>query len=307
MIILSGSSNQPLAKKIAASLSSPLADIDISKFPNGEKRVWVKSILHGKQAIIVQSFSHPVDEHIIELALIADACKHLGASQIIAVIPWLGYSPQDKEFRKGEPISIEVIARIIEAMGVHKLLTVDIHSPESMHYFRIPAYQINSLSLYQDHFTRQDLTDYAIVALDKGALHNSRQLSTVLNLPLVTFSKTRHRRSGAVVLKHKTGAVKGKNLISLDDFVSTGSTRIAASHILKDMGANRYIDCITHALLAADSPQKIQHSPIDTLIATDTYPIPQSKHFPKLKVISIAPYLADAIKKIVDGHTIRSI
>jgi len=282
-------------------LGADLAEIDISKFPNGEKRIWIKSSLQNKTAIILQSFSEPVDEHIIELALISDACKHLGASTRLAVIPWMGYSPQDKEFRKGEPISIHVIAKLIEAIAVDQVVTIDIHSRDSLQYFKIPITEISALPVFTQHFRTLDLTDHAVAALDKGAYQDSKLLAEKLDLPLIVFDKHRDRATGEVELKHVSGDVTHKHIITIDDFVSTGSTRITASHILKSMGAVSYTDCITHALLAADASQRLQASDIDSIIATDTYLVPDTKLFPKLQIVSVAHHLSQTIKSLIDA------
>lgn len=298
MILISGSSNPALTKEISALSGAEIADVEISKFPNGEKRVWIKDDLEGKHVAIVQSFSEPVDEHIIELCLLSDAARHLNASKITAVIPWLGYSPQDKSFRKGEPVSVHVIAKIIESIGIENIVTVDIHSDESLEHFHIPVTHTSALSLFIEYFKEKNLTDYSVVSVDKGALETSTKMSQVLNLPLIVFDKTRDRATGEIALIHKSGQVEGKHIIAIDDFVSTGSTRISACEILKNMGALSYTDCITHALLAADSPQKLQNSSIDQIITTNTYHIPETKKFEKLNTISIAPVLSEALIKI---------
>ena len=168
MRLISGSSNIPLAQSLASLLGTELVDVYISKFPNGEKRVWIKEELDGETVAIVQSFSEPVDEHIVELALISDAAHHIGAKKIVAIVPWLGYSPQDKSFRPGEPVSIQVIAKIIKATSVDHLITVDIHSQDSLRFFDMPVSELSALSIYVNHFKNQDLTDHVVVSLDKG-------------------------------------------------------------------------------------------------------------------------------------------
>ena len=297
MILISGSSNKTLARATAKLLDLDLGSVDVSKFPNGEKRVWIRQDLTGQDVTIIQSFSEPVDEHIIELALLSDAAHHLGSGSITALVPWLGYSPQDKSFRPGEPVSVHVVAKIIEAVGINRFTTVDIHSSSSLDHFHIPVTHLTALPLFTDYFRTKDLKNYSIVAVDKGALNVSKSMAAALKLPLIVFNKTRDLATGAVALTHKSGAVKGQHIIAIDDFVSTGSTRITASRILKSLGALSYTDCITHALLAGDSPQQLQASSIDQIITTDTYSIPQSKRFPKLTVLSAAPLLADSIRQ----------
>ena len=294
-MILSGSSHPELAISLSKLLKQPLADVDISKFPNGEKRVWVKTSLKKATVGIVQSFSDPVDEHIIEFCLLADAAKHLGAQKIIGIIPWLGYSPQDKLFRPGEPISIHVIARMLETVGVNHLVIADIHSTESLEHFSIPVTEVSAVSIFINYFQKRSLKNHVAVALDKGATPRATEFAQALNLPLVQFEKFRDRATGAITFKSQTGDMAGKHAVSFDDFVSTGSTRIVASEILKQQGALTYTDCITHALLAGDSVVKLKASSIDHLLTTDSYPIPPQKRFSKLEILPIAPLLAKAV------------
>jgi ribose-phosphate pyrophosphokinase len=295
MDLLSGSSHQQLAQDIATRIGANLLPVEISKFPNGEKRIWVKGQLSSKTVAVIQSFSDPVDEHIIEFALMTDAVKHLGAETIIGVIPWLGYSPQDKEFRKGEPVSVHVIARILQATGLTHFITVDIHSHASLAHFHIPAEELSAEELFISELKKRDLGNHTVISVDKGSMERSRNFAAKLNLPLVVLDKTRDRNTGEVQLTYVSGEVAGKTGIAIDDFVSTGSTRIAAAGMLKSMGLTKYIDCITHALLTGDTPQRLQASLVDEIIVTDTYPIPESKKFPKLTILSIAPVISKAL------------
>jgi ribose-phosphate pyrophosphokinase len=298
MIVIPGSSNPQLAEAIAARLQVKLGRVAIGKFPNGEKRIWIRSPLSGETVIIVQSFSQPVDEHIIELCLLTNAASLLKASRIIALVPWLGYSPQDQPFRVGEPVSIQVIAKIIAAVSVDHLITLDIHSKKALDFFTIPHLEVSARPLFVDYLRSLDLANAVIVAVDQGSRARASHIASDLNLPLCLFEKTRDRHTGAISLRHVSGEVKGKVAISFDDFVSTGATRIAASLILKRLGATKFIDCITHAVLAGDSAAKLEASSIDSVITTDSYPIPPHKRFPKLTVVSSADLLAAAIDKL---------
>lgn len=298
-VILSGTAHPQLARQLAQLLKLKVGNVEISYFPNGEKRIWVKEKLFGKTVVIVQPFSAPVDEHIVEFCLLLDAAHHLKAGKVLGVVPWLGYSPQDKLFRSGEPISVHVVAKMIESLNLDHLVIADIHSADSLQHFTVPITQVSAGKLYIDHFRQKNLTNHIAVALDKGATPRAREFANALKLPLIQFEKSRDRETGVVTFKSFKDGVKGKHIISFDDFVSTGTTRIQASRILKQKGALSYTDCITHALLAGDSPQKLQRSSIDHLYTTDSYPIPKGKRFPKLTVLPIAPLLAEAIKPLL--------
>lgn len=298
-VIVSGNAHPKLARELAQILKLKVADVDISYFPNGEKRIWVKESLEGKIVIIFQPFSAPVDEHIVEFCLLLDSAHHLKAKKVIGCIPWLGYSPQDKLFREGEPVSVHVVAKMIEALNIDHLVIADIHSADSLKHFTVPVTQVSAAELYINHFRKLNLKNHIAVALDKGATARAREFAKALKLPLVQFEKSRDRKTGVVTFKSFKDGVKGKEVISFDDFVSTGTTRIQASTILKKKGALSYTDCITHALLAGDAPKNLQGSSIDQLFTTDSYPIPKEKRFPKLTILSIAPLLAEAIKPLL--------
>ncbi|MBI2009788.1 MAG: ribose-phosphate pyrophosphokinase [Candidatus Chisholmbacteria bacterium] len=298
-VVLSGSAHPKLARELAELLHLKVAATDISYFPNGEKRIWVKDKLAGKVVVIVQPFSAPVDEHIVEFCLLLDAAHHLKAQQVVGVVPWLGYSPQDKLFREGEPISVHVVAKMIESLNLNHLVVADIHSADSLKHFTVPVTQVSAAELYINHFKKLNLKNHLAVALDKGATKRAHEFARALKLPLVQFEKSRDRKTGAVTFKSLKDGVRGKHVISFDDFVSTGTTRIQASSILKQKGALSYTDCITHALLAGQAPKKLQASSIDRLYTTDSYPIPKAKLFPKLTILHIAPLLAKAIKPLI--------
>lgn len=296
MIIVTGSSNPNLAHQLAKLLASKEAQVEISKFPNGEKRVWINSDVKNHTVVVIQSFSEPVDEHIMEMCLLVDALTHMGASKIIGLVPWLGYSPQDKSFRPGEPVSIQAVARILEAVGLDELITVDIHSLESLGFFTIPTKHESALKLFESYLKQTDLANSTVVALDKGSLHRAEQLSSLLDLPLCVFSKQRDRASGQIQMSHVSGQVAGLKGISFDDFVSTGSTQIEAASQLKDLGLTHYTACVTHAVFAgSDTSSKLAVSQIDQIITTNSYYIPKPKRFDKLKILSIAPLLAESL------------
>lgn len=294
MIVIAGTSNPKLAQKVSQLSQSQLAQIQISKFPNGEKRILVETSIKNETVVIIQSFSKPVDENIIEFCLIADAASQAGAKRIVGVVPWLGYSPQDKVFRQGEPVSLHVMAKIIKTCGVTDLVTVDIHSRESLKYFDIPTVEITALPLFVSFLKQRDLSDSVVVSIDEGSRHRSNELAKMLDLPLCSFNKTRDRHTGEVQFEHVSGEVEGKKAISFDDFISTGSTQIGACAQLKDMGLKEYTACVTHAVFAgSDTSHKLHESQIDQIITTDTYPVPAHSDFLKLKTLSCVQLLSD--------------
>lgn len=287
MIILAGSSVPKLAQQICQDTSSQWGLVQIGKFPNGEKRIYIETELVGETVVIVQSFTKPVDEHVVELCLLADAAAQAGAKRIIAVVPWLGYSPQDKLFRPGEPVSLHVVAKMIQASGVTDIVTMDLHSGQAFNFFSIQTQELSALPLFTKYLRQRDLSDYVVISIDEGSRRRSMHLSDELGLELCTFNKKRDLVTGQVELVHVSGEVSGRRAVSFDDFISTGSTQIGACSQLKSMGLLEYTACVTHAVFAgSDTSQKLHDSSIDQIITTDTYPVPSHSDFLKLKVIT---------------------
>jgi len=294
-MILSGSAHPKLASDLAKKLNTSFAKVEISMFPNGEKRLRVKENLTNKTVIIVQPFSQPVDEHIIEFCLLQDAAYHLKAKKIIGVIPWFGYSPQDKLFRSGEPISAHVVARLIASSQLDKIFLVDIHSQSSLKHFNVPVTHLSALDLFVDYFKKSKLQNHLAVALDKGSHQRTVEFAQKLNIPFIKLKKTRDKSTGKVSFADIRHKIRGKNIISYDDFISTGSTQIKANDLLKKNKAKSYISCVTHCLMAKGAAAKLKNSSIDQIITTDSYPITKNKRFSKLKILSLSSLIAKAL------------
>lgn len=287
MQIFSGSSNLALAKNIVKKLNSTLGQIEISKFPNKEARIWIKTKVTKKVAL-VQSFSGNPDEMIIEFCLIMDALKRAGATQITAIIPWMGYCIQDKIFRKGEPLSSRVVANIINSTNPSKIITFDLHNEAIQGYFKTPLTHLSANSLLIKAVKKEELD--CVVAPDVGALKETTKTAQALNLPIVVLNKKRDLNTGEVEIVNIAGDVKGKNALIMDDFISTGSTLIQTSKYLKSQKVNKIVVAITHHLFVPGVNCKLAKSSIDKLYITDTIAMPTSEKVPKLNlnIVSIA-------------------
>ncbi|MBU0976394.1 MAG: ribose-phosphate pyrophosphokinase [Patescibacteria group bacterium] len=295
-ILISGSSNRPLAGKVAKGLGEKLGSIELEEFPNGELRVRILEEVKGKIVFILQSAIFPAERHILEMALIADAVKRSGAKKIVAIITWFGYSAQDKIFREGEPLSSEVVIKMLESTSIDEFATIDIHSPLVLKMFSKKVYNLSAATVFIDHFNGKLSRDWVAVALDRGAVERSEEFAKALSLPLVKFDKTRDRRSGEVTFHKLTGEVRGKNVISFDDFVSTGGTRLRGSKFLKDEGARRYYDCVTHLIVPATT-KKLEKSSIDKMFITDSILLDKKWKYRGLKILSVAPIISEFIGK----------
>ncbi|MBN1331495.1 ribose-phosphate pyrophosphokinase [Candidatus Dojkabacteria bacterium] len=294
-MIISGSSNNSLAKSISKYSKIPIGKTKVENFPNKEIRILIKEDLKEKNVFLVQATNGRVNSYIIELALLADAAKRCGAKKIIAIIPWLGYSPQDKVFRKGEPLSSKVIVKMLESTQIDKFILIDVHSKLVLKMFTKPVVHLSAMPVFVEHFKgKLEKTSWVSVALDKGARERAKLFSKELGLPLVQFDKERDLKTGEVKFKKLEGNVKGKNVISFDDFVSTGGTRIQASKLLKQQGAKKYIDCVTH-LIVPETTRKFPASKIDEIYITNTIHLDTKFKTKKLHVLDIGKLIARGI------------
>jgi len=296
MIVLSGSSNPKLAASLAEKLNCRLGQIELSRFPNSEARVWVKDKLFDQTAVVVQSFSRPTDRHIIEFCLICDAVNRLGAKKIIGVVPWLGYSKQDKVFRQGEPLSIKVIAQLIQCSPFKKLITLDLHKRAIIGFFDKTVIELSAQPLFSDIFSKLiKNNEFMVVAADKGSSKASTIMAKNLKLPVLYINKERDSTSGKISMKAINGKLKGKKVIIVEDLISTGSTLIKAAELLRKKGAGKIFVAATHHLFVPGAQAGLEKSGIERIYITDTVLKPSSSS-KILKQISVADLIAQAIK-----------
>lgn len=294
MKIISGSSNKSLSQKIAHRLNLDIVDVDISKFPNGEKRIWIKDRVRGENITLVESLSDPTDEHIIELLLMVDALERAGARHVNAIIPWMGYSIQDKVFREGEPLAAKVIASLISHGYIRRVFLLDLHNSSIPGFFSIPTHHLSAIQLFVDHSKKHfDLKNSIVASPDFGGLKRARIFAEMLDLDLTNIDKLRDLHTGKVEAVEVHGDVKGKEVLVFDDFINSGSTVESAAALLKKNGAKAVHFFATHGLFANNGQDRVQKSQVDTVVVTNS--IDQPIEVPKLKVLDIGPTFADAL------------
>jgi len=294
MLVFSGSSNKDLAKKLAKSLNCKLGKIELSRFANDESRVWIKEKKVHRKAVVVQSLSQPTDHHLIEFCLICDALKRKGVKEIIGVIPWLGYSKQDKVFREGEPLSVKVIAKMLQVVSLEKIITFDLHNLAILGFFDIPVINLSANQLFIEHFKNKVDENTVVVAPDVGSVKSSTNFAQELGVDTAYIDKKRDLNSGKVIIKGINGEVKGKNILIIDDILATGATLIEAAKFLKKEKVQSIEVGITHHLYVSGVQEKIDKSKIDELIVTDT--VEKEERSKKLKIISVGEMLGKAIE-----------
>lgn len=297
MKVFSGSSNPKLARKIARELNVKLGKIELSRFANFECRVWIKEEVANDKAVIIQSFSYPPDEHLMEFCLITDALRRLGVKKIIAVIPWLGYCIQDKVFRPGEPLSAKVIAKILQSLKINRIITLDLHNETISGFFDLPFTHLSATELFIDYFSQKKTKIDSVVSPDVGALKKATKFAQALSLPLVVINKKRDLATGKVSILGVNDNVKGKSVLIVDDFISTGGTLIQTAQFLKRKGVKKIYACLTHHFYIKGVQEKIEKSSLDKLYVTDTIQPLKVVKYNKLKIISVANLIAEVIKK----------
>lgn len=304
MNIISGSSNLELAKSIVTSLNqkvpaqnSQLIQTEISKFPNDEKRIWIKDEdkVRGQKISIVQSFSKPVDENLIETLLIIDALERLGAREVSLIIPWMGYSLQDKVFREGESIAAKVVADMISNSFVSRVFLLDLHNPSIPGFFSVPTYHLSAMNLFIDHLKTNDYLDNTVVVSpDFGALKASRIFAKNLNLPLFNIDKSRDFKTG-IVTAHALhgGEIAGKNAIIFDDVIVSGSTAAETAALLKKEGALKVIFTATHGIFCNNGVNIVSQSEIDYIVISNS--IAQVEKVKKIKQVDLSSLFVNAL------------
>lgn len=298
MKLFSGTSNPKLAKAVAGTLGVPLGNVEITRFIDNECRVFVKDEVTNEDAFVLQSLSEVADQNLVELCLVGQALKSLGVRNVTAVIPWLGYSKQDKAFRRGEAISIQLVSKFIEVAGFDAVITCELHSREVLKYFHIPVIELSTHKLLADTLqgeSRPGLEHMVVVSPDKGGKSRSERFASEVGLDIVYLTKSRDLESGNVTVTDIKGSVRDKSVIFFDDIINTGATAVQTSQFVKAQGAKKVYFLATHAVLAGDASHILSKSTIDHVIVTDTVAIPREKMFDKLTVISMASLLADAI------------
>jgi len=294
MKLIAGSSNLPLAKNIAHQLSVPLADVEFTKFANGEKRVWIRENVAGEDVVIIQSLSFPVDEHIMELLLMIDALERAGAKEVHLVIPWLGYSLQDKVFRPGEPIAAKVVADLLSKSYVKRVYLLDLHSTSIPGFFSIPTSHLSALNLFAEYAQHQLIDEHKIVASpDFGGLKRAQDFADMLNLQLVNIDKSRNQTTGEVESAILHGSVKHKTVLLFDDVVQSGGTAQQVAQTLRQAGAKRIILFVSHGPMVHKAYQKIANSRVDQIIVTNS--INHAHQAKKMIVLDVAPIFVKAL------------
>jgi len=305
--VFTGNAHPELAKAIADFLHIPLGDCDVIQFSNENTFVKVKENVRERDVFIVQPISSPVNSHLMELLIMIDAMKRASAHRITAVIPYYAYGRSDKKDQPRVPITARLVADLLTVAGSNRVLTVDLHKAQIQGFFNIPVDELTAFHLLSEYFKKnkkKELKNLVVVATDFGITKQARDIAEWMERPLAVMEKRRVDNNDETELLNVIGEVDGKDALIVDEEIDTAGSLVAVADALKKRGAKKIYALATHAVLSGPAVKRITDSVINEIVVTDSVPIPAAKRIDKIKVISIAPLLGEAIKRI---HTGRSV
>ncbi|MFQ5802308.1 MAG: ribose-phosphate diphosphokinase [Candidatus Methylomirabilales bacterium] len=306
MILFSGNANRKLAQEISECLGTPLGLAEVSQFSDGEIFVQVSENVRGADVFVIQPTSPPVDHHLMELLIMMDALRRASAARITAVIPYYGYSRQDRKVQPRVPISSKLVADLIAVSGANRVLTMDLHAGQIQGFFNIPVDHLFALPVLLQYFQEMDWNDGVVVAPDAGGVERARAFAKRLGTSLAFIDKRREGPNDAKVM-HIVGDVKDRNVIIVDDMVDTAGTIVQAVTALHEQGAQRIYASCTHPVLSGPAIERIESSALEEVVVTNTIPLDERRSSKKLTILSVAPLLGEAIDRIHRETSVSSL
>ena len=298
--LIAGNANKSLALEVAKHLNVKLTPVDIHKFNDGEIYVRILESVRGCNVFIIQPTSPDANLHLMELLIMVDALKRASPKRITAVMPYFGYSRQDRKTKPREPITAKLVAKLLEAAGVDRVMTFELHVPQVQGFFDIPSDNLDLIPLHAENILNKKLKDIVIVAPDVGSAARARSLARVIHAPIAIVDKRRPEQ-GIAKVEHIMGDVKNKTAILVDDIIDTAGTITESVSMLKKYGAKDIYVLATHPVLSWPAIKRLQKSPIQEIFVTNTIELPKEKEIKKIKIISIAPLLSETIKRAHEG------
>ncbi|MCR2039189.1 ribose-phosphate pyrophosphokinase [Campylobacter helveticus] len=302
--IFSGSANLEFAKQISKYLSLPLSDAGVKRFSDGEISVQIDESVRGKDVFIIQSTCAPANDNLMELLILTDALRRSSANSITAIIPYFGYARQDRKANPRVPISAKLVADLIEAAGIDRVATIDLHAGQIQGFFNIPVDNLYGSIVFNDYIKSKHFENAIVGSPDIGGIARARSVAKKLGLDIIIVDKRRERANESEVM-NIIGGVNGKDVVLVDDIIDTAGTIVKAAKALKEKGAKSVMACCTHAVLSGEAYERIAKGDLDELVITDT--IPLKKEHEKIKVLSVAPIFAEVIRRVYHNESVNSL
>jgi ribose-phosphate pyrophosphokinase len=301
LLVFSGNSNKSLAERICAYLGIPMGEAKVGRFPDGETEVKIQSDVRGADVFVVQSTCAPVNDHLMELLIMIDALKRASAARITAVVPYFGYARQDRKDEGRVPISAKLVANLIQASGVNRVLTIDLHAAQIQGFFDIPLDHLYAMRVFAKYVKKLELQDLVVASPDVGGMKTAWNYAKRFGARLAVVEK-RRTSAESVEVGFVIGDVEGKNVILVDDLIATGGTIAQAARLLREKGAKEVFIMATHPVFCGRAIEKLRGAPVKEIIVTDTIPV--TSQIERLNVLSVAELLGEAVHRI---HTNKSV
>ena len=308
LMLFAGRASKELANEVAGHLGIECGSVEIRDFANGETYARFGESVRGTDAFVIQTHSAPVNERIMEQLIMIDALKRASAKRISAVVPYYGYSRQDKKGRGREPITAKLVADMFKVAGADRLITVDLHSGQVQGFFDGPVDHLTARPLLADHIREHHERDLVVVAPDAGRVKTAEKMAGVLGCPLAFLHKRRSRdEAEQVEVREVVGEVAGLHCVLIDDEIATASTIVQGAEALMANGADRVTAAATHGIFSGPAIDRLKNAPIAEIVVTNTIPVPEEKRLDKIVVLSIAGILAGAIRAVFEDASVSEI
>ncbi len=308
LVLLSGNAHPALAKKISEKIQVPLGEMEVFKFADDESFCKINVNIRKRDVFVIQPTCRPVNDNLMELLIIIDACKRASARSITAVVPYYGYSRTDKKDQPRVPITAKLVADLLTTAGANRLISIDLHAESIQGFFNIPVDHLYALPIFI-RYIREELgtKDLVIVSPDAGGVARARAHAKRLGAELAIVDKRRVGNQDQTEVYNVIGEVKGKRCVLIDDIIDTAGSITKAGEVLKERGAKEVRAMVTHPVLSPPAIERIEQSPLEEVVVTDTIPIPPEKYSKKLTVLTVSELLAETIKRIFYGESVSSL
>ena len=304
--VFTGNANRDLVKNICQELGITMGTCDVTHFSDGEINVNIGETVRGCDVFIIQPTNTPVNDNLMELLILIDAVKRASAGRVNAVIPYYGYARQDRKTKAREPITAKLVANLLTNAGADRVVGMDLHAGQIQGYFDIPVDHLSAVPILAEYFREIVDEDTVIVSPDLGGVTRARQFANILDLPIAIIEKRRPKANVSEVM-NVIGDIEGKNVILVDDIIDTAGTIVKAASVLKSFGAKKVYGCATHGVLSGPALDRIHNSELEKFVITDTIPLSEMARIEKIEVVSVAPILAEAIKRINSNESVSII
>lgn len=309
LTLFSGSAHPELAHSIAKHLGLPPGRINVGRFSDGESSIEIMENVRGHDVVLVQPTSPPTNDHLMELLVMADACRRASAAQVVALIPYFGYSRQDRRPRAARvPITAKLVADLIAAAGINRVITVDIHADQIQGFFDVPMDNVYASPVLLGDVWRQEYKDMVVVSPDVGGVVRARALAKRLDDAELAIIDKRRPQPNQAEIMNIIGEVKDKTCVLIDDIVDTAGTLCEAAQALKKRGASKVVAYITHPILSGPAVERINNSDLDELVVTDTIPLNgAAEACPRIRQLSVAELLAETVRRMRSAESVSSL